>query len=103
MDRALNQLHAPPGSPETPDPVRASGRLRADLDYGTLDEILDTGIHEYIDSLQARLNSVGNAIFETYVLYANLAPVNITPSPRPVVPLGAWHSDLDVQMQQQQQ
>lgn len=102
VDRALNQLTEPKGlPPTTKDPIRVSGRLRADLDYTTIDEILNRGVHEYIDDLQLRLNDVGLSIFETFVLYADLSPLNIT-SPGLTVPLGAWHAEQDMQMQQQQ-
>lgn len=103
VDRALNQLTEPKGLPSTTmDPIRVSGRLRADLDYTTIDEILDRGVHEYIDDLQSRLNKVGLSIFETFVLYADLSSLRIT-APTPAAPLGAWHADQDMQMQQQQQ
>ncbi len=103
VDRALNCLGKPKGLPSsTLDPISASGRLKADVDYTTIDEILQRGVHEYIDDLQARLNHVGLAIFETFILYADLSPVAIT-SLSPVTPLGAWHAGQDVQMQQQQQ
>jgi hypothetical protein len=85
-----------------PPPVRACGLLRAKLEYGTIDEIIEFGVHEYIDELQSNLNTLGLTIFETYVLYADIAPVGpVTASPS--VPLGAWHADQDLHMQQQQQ
>jgi uncharacterized alpha-E superfamily protein len=102
VDRALNKLQAPPGPHDTPDPVRASGRLRADLDYGTLDEILATGIHEYIDRLQTRLNAIGLAIFETFVLYADLAPTNPEAVPDAIVTAGAWKGAAGVPVLQAQ-
>ena len=102
LDRALASLKAPPGGAGTPDPVRLSGRLRADLDFGTLDEILSEGLHLYIDRLQGRLNDIGKAIFETYVLYADLTPL-AGELPATVTQIaGAWHSETDQQMQQQQ-
>lgn len=45
---------------------RALGRLRAELAYGRMDEILASGLHEYLDDLQTRLNQVGEAIYETF-------------------------------------
>lgn len=42
------------------------GRLRAELDYANIDEIIDGGIHEFIDHFQTKLNGVGDAIFETF-------------------------------------
>lgn len=98
VDTALRKLAIPPGTRADPDPIRVSGRLRADLDFGTIDEIIESGTHHYIDSLQHRLNQLGVAIFETFVLYADLKPVTPT-----VQNPGAWHFDLDAHACQQQQ
>ena len=102
VDRALSALQSSPGAPQEYDPKRASGRLCASLDYGTIDEILRFGLHEYIDDLQQRLNSLGNAVFETFVLYGDLTAV----MPAGVIRtsnIGAWHAEQDLQMMQQQQ
>jgi uncharacterized alpha-E superfamily protein len=42
------------------------GQLRAELDYAQVDEILASGLHEFIDRLQTNLNGVGSAIAETF-------------------------------------
>ena len=42
------------------------GRLRAELDYTHISEIIDQGLHEFIDIFQLELNEVGNAIHETF-------------------------------------
>lgn len=106
---ALKQLPVPPGSTNSGNPKRLATRLYNDVDLATVEEILDFGLHDYIDQLQARLNAVGAAVFETHVLYADLTPLSVTtPAVTPTItqsaaPLGAWHTDLDVQVQQQQQ
>lgn len=45
---------------------RAIGRLRSELDYLTIDEIIGLGLHEFLDGLQLRLNQVGQAIYEDF-------------------------------------
>jgi len=85
-------------------PVRLAGRLSADLRYTTVEEIMEAGLHSFIDDLQTRLNDIGTSIFETFVLYADSSPLASPPGRwQP----GAWHSadaeDLQVQQQQQQQ
>jgi uncharacterized alpha-E superfamily protein len=45
---------------------RRLGRLRAELDYSDIDEVFDSGLHQYLDSMQGRLNEVDNAIFNTF-------------------------------------
>lgn len=45
---------------------QAMGRLRSDLDYSSVNEIISGGVHEYIDGLQSRLNQVGGLIRESF-------------------------------------
>ncbi|MCC6356148.1 MAG: alpha-E domain-containing protein [Verrucomicrobiae bacterium] len=90
------------GAPnEMPTPVRHAGRLAADLTYTTVAEVLGRGLHDYIDELQTHLNQIGDSIFEAFVLYADLIPVQGQGGGRDI---GAFHSpvDEDIQMQQQQ-
>lgn len=42
------------------------GRLRAELDYAQINEIIDQGLHEFIDKFQVKLTQVGEAIAETF-------------------------------------
>ena len=42
------------------------GRLRAELDYAHVEEVISGGLHEFIDSFQNKLNQVGDAIFEVF-------------------------------------
>lgn len=41
---------------------RLLGRLRAELDFAKIDEIMEHGLHQYVDALQVQLNDVGGAI-----------------------------------------
>jgi uncharacterized alpha-E superfamily protein len=42
------------------------GRLRSKMDYTRIEEIVEQGLHEYIDDLQTQLNSIGDAIYEDF-------------------------------------
>ncbi len=42
------------------------GRLRSELDYTQITEIIEQGLHEFIDSFQIELNQVGEAIHQTF-------------------------------------
>ncbi len=42
------------------------GRLRAELDFAYIGEIIEHGLHEFIDRFQSKLNWVGEAISETF-------------------------------------
>lgn len=46
---------------------RTLGRLRSELEYMTIDEVFDTGLHEFLDKLQTRLNTVGEHIYEDFM------------------------------------
>jgi uncharacterized alpha-E superfamily protein len=45
---------------------RTLGRVRAQLDYITIEEIVHRGLHEFLDDLQIQINSVGEKIFEEF-------------------------------------
>ncbi|MDX1681942.1 MAG: alpha-E domain-containing protein [Phycisphaeraceae bacterium] len=45
---------------------RRLGQLRSELDYAVISDIMDRGLHEYLDDLQIRLNEVDAGIFETF-------------------------------------
>jgi len=42
------------------------GRVRADLDYVSIDEVISSGLHEFCDGFQAKFNDVGEAIYQTF-------------------------------------
>lgn len=71
-ERSLHEITGTPlGAWRTPV-ERTLGRLRADLDYLTIEEIMEAGLHEVLDDLQRRMNDVGEKISETFFA---LAPV----------------------------
>ena len=45
---------------------RLSGRLRSDVDYVTIGEIFEFGLHEYLEAIQERLVEVSEAMYATY-------------------------------------
>ncbi len=47
-------------------PEKRLGRLRSKLDYTQIGEIIDHGLHEFIDDFQCNLNRVGEAIHDTF-------------------------------------
>jgi uncharacterized alpha-E superfamily protein len=58
-------------------PEKRLGRLRSQLDYTGIGEIIEQGLHEFIDAFQLQLNNVGNAIHDTFFA---LRPVGQTQS-----------------------
>lgn len=45
---------------------RTLGRLRSELDFITIEEIIQSGLHEFLDHIQIELNGVGDKVFETF-------------------------------------
>ncbi|WP_437228028.1 alpha-E domain-containing protein [Planctomicrobium sp. SH661] len=69
IDRADDSLHQIIGSPSGSYRNIAEqrlGRLKAELAYTDVDTIINQGMHEFIDSLQTKLNQIGDAIYETF-------------------------------------
>ncbi len=69
LSRANQSLHTISGTPESSfqnTSEQVLGRLLAELDYTSIDEIITRGLHEYLDAFQTRLNRLDNAIFETF-------------------------------------
>ena len=76
LEKALICLHRISGSPygsATNKAEKGLGRLMADLQYTDIDEVIDRGLHEFLDDLQTRLNLLGITIGTTFF--------NIKPAP----------------------
>jgi uncharacterized alpha-E superfamily protein len=46
---------------------KLAGRLVAELQFSTVDEVFEKGLHAYLDQLQTRLNDIGGAMFDAYI------------------------------------
>ncbi|MBX7168898.1 MAG: alpha-E domain-containing protein [Pirellulales bacterium] len=55
---------------------RRLGQLRAELDFAQVEEIIDRGLHEFIDHFQTRLNGVGGAVHDAFFAVQPLEAVN---------------------------
>jgi uncharacterized alpha-E superfamily protein len=49
---------------------KLAGRLLAELQFSTVDEIFDQSLHLYLDQLQTKLNNIGEALFDAYIFQA---------------------------------
>lgn len=49
------------------DAEKLCGRLAAELQFCTIEEIFEAGLHDYLDQLQLKLNHVGDALFNAYI------------------------------------
>lgn len=70
--KAQESLHALTGSPlgrvSTPA-ERQLGKLRSSLDYEEISRVMDIGLHDYLDEIQATLNQIGCAIHERFFAF----------------------------------
>jgi uncharacterized alpha-E superfamily protein len=56
------------------DAEKLAGRLVAELQFSTIDEIFEAGLHDYLDLLQMKMNNIGVAMFNTYIFQPFHAP-----------------------------
>jgi uncharacterized alpha-E superfamily protein len=72
VNEADQSLHAISGSPLGTfwnAAEKRMGKLRSELAYAHVDDdIIEVGLHEFLDALQTKLNSVGQAISETFIV-----------------------------------
>jgi len=67
LDECLRQISGVAPRRFSNDGEKLSGRLLAELEYGSIDEALAIGLHEYLDQLQVKFNAVGEALFNAYI------------------------------------
>jgi uncharacterized alpha-E superfamily protein len=66
---ARESLHAISGTPAGTfrhASEKLLGQLCSDLSYTSVDEVIASGLHEYIDDLQTRMNKVGAGVHEEF-------------------------------------
>jgi len=69
VGKTFDSLHKISGSPygSVHNPAeKYLGRLVADLNYSDIDDVMEAGMHEYLDSLQVRLNEAGQKISTSF-------------------------------------
>src|SRR5206468_1860262 len=66
LDAALHRISGSPDTNYANEAERLSGRLRYDLDFATIADIFDYGLHEYLILIQRRLAEISRALFEIY-------------------------------------
>ncbi len=50
------------------DAEKLCGRLAAELQFVTIEEVFEAGLHDYIDQVQLKLNNIGEALFNAYIV-----------------------------------
>ena len=67
LNRALRRISGVPEGRFCNDAEKLAGRLVAELQFTTIDEIFAQGLHGYLDLLQTKLNHIGEALFNAYI------------------------------------
>jgi uncharacterized alpha-E superfamily protein len=65
-ERSLHQISGTPEGAWQSSVERCLGKLRSDLDYSTIDDVMESGLHEFLDNLQQRMNEAGVRLSETF-------------------------------------
>lgn len=69
----LHRIAGTPNGSVTNEAEKQLGRLMADLEYTDIDEVIEAGLHEYLDNLQTRINIMGGTIGTTFF---NIEPLD---------------------------
>lgn len=67
MNYSLRQISGVQESKFSNDAEKLAGRLVAELQFTTIDEIFEIGLHRYLDQIQIKLNDIGGAMFNAYI------------------------------------
>jgi uncharacterized alpha-E superfamily protein len=67
LNRALRRISGVVEGKFCNDAEKLAGRLVAELQFSTIDEIFEAGLHDYLDLLQLKLNNIGAAMFNAYI------------------------------------
>ncbi len=97
VDASLHRISGTPRGSFSNEAERESGRMLAELNFGSTESIFASGLHDYLDTLQGRMNHIGGEIFETYVLMPERVQTSSFPRSSTLSDVAAW------QMEQQQQ
>ncbi len=71
LNEVSEAMHAITGSAHgsfTNPAEQQLGRLRAELNYAQVSDIIAQGVHEYLDAFQGKLNSVGGEVIDHFFL-----------------------------------
>ena len=69
VEGCLHRISGNQSQEPSTEPERLLGRLRADLTYSQPKEIIRDGLHEFLEDVQTRCASIGNAITRAYLSY----------------------------------
>jgi len=66
LNRALRRISGVAEGRFCNDSEKLAGRLMAEMQFSTIGEVFDQGLHGYLDQLQFKLNAIGGELFNAY-------------------------------------
>lgn len=79
-DDALHAITGTPGGMYECQVERRLGLLCSEVGYSDVHEIIDAGLHDYVDSLQTKLNGIGDSIYDTFFSMKAVQPTRASQS-----------------------
>ncbi|HWC60380.1 MAG TPA: alpha-E domain-containing protein [Verrucomicrobiae bacterium] len=70
LNNALRRISGVSDRRFSNDAEKLCGRLAAELQFCTIEEIFDAGLHDFLDQVQLKLNHIGEALFNAYIFHA---------------------------------
>ena len=67
LNRALRHISGVAEGKFSNEAEKLAGRLVAELQFTTIAEIFDAGLHDYLDLVQLKLNNIGAEMFNAYI------------------------------------
>jgi uncharacterized alpha-E superfamily protein len=67
LNRAVRRISGVAEGHFCNDAEKLTGRLLAELQFSSVDEIFEVGLHKYLDDAQLKLNNIGAALFQAYI------------------------------------
>lgn len=66
-DESLHKITGTPMGGFGTTSEQRMGRLRSELDFASVESIIDQGLHEYLDALQTRISSIGESLVSDFI------------------------------------
>jgi len=66
LNRAIRRISGVAEGHFCNDAEKLTGRLLAELQFSTMEEIFEVGLHKYLDDAQIKLNNIGETLFRAY-------------------------------------
>ena len=66
-EQYLHQITQTPPHTWCNSAERTLGKLCSQLGYITIEDIIQSGLHEFLDQMQSSINEVGNEIYNTFI------------------------------------